>query len=1211
MNKNKLKAYAPAARREFIQAVTDRANLMGLSEGAVEQAELRGDVLLIAGRAYPKEVYPQRQALEARVAREGFRQVIEEAAYSWFNRFTALRYMELHGYLDHGLRVLSNPSGSHIPEVLEKATQVELPGLRRERVVELKLAGDKDAELYRMLLVAQCNQLHAAMPFLFERINDATELLLPDNLLHSDSLIRRLVTGIDEADWQEVEIIGWLYQFYISERKDEVIGRVVKSEDIPAATQLFTPNWIVKYMVQNSVGRMWLQTYPASALKGKMEYYIEPAAQSDEVEAQLKLITPEVIDPEGVTVLDPACGSGHILVEAYDVLKEIYQERGYRQRDIARLILEKNLYGLDIDERAAQLAGFALLMKARGDDRRILEDAPRLNVLAIAESAGVKAEELAGALLQVRSQPRAVPMVGGDNLWGDVSRQGALMVAAAAVETAGAAAAGVSREEIVDLLELFREGKTLGSLISVPDEMARRLPAIRGIVEENLNSGELYAREAASALLPFVRQAEVLAGKYDCVIANPPYMGNKYLNSQLKQYLKRNFAGYEKDLFSSFIVHNLRLTKAHGQLGFMSPFVWMFISSYEKLREKLIDAHTLTTLIQLEYSGFAEATVPVCTFTLYRQHLRGFTGSYIRLSDFRGAQNQAPKTLESIRNPACSWFYNAKQDDFKKIPGRPIAYWVSDSIRSAFLNFPSLATLGFPRQGNTTTDNARFVRSWFEVDGSRISYSCANSKELDVARTKWVPYNKGGGSRKWYGLNESLVNWEDNGREIKAIPHSVVANERLYFGDGLTWSTVKTVKCGFRYFGQGFIFDNKGACLFTDKSNIEYFCSLLNSDVFMHILGYINPSIAMQPGDVGKMPIVEIDVSRSVVEEIARQAIRISKNDWDSFETSWDFQELPLLRSDLKASTVEESFNNWQTHCNANIRRMQELETENNRLFIEAYNLQDELTPEVPEDQITLARANAETDTRRLVSYATGCMMGRYSLDKHGIIYTDSANIGFDPSNYQTFAADADGIIPVTDLDWFTDDACNRFVEFLRVAWSLDTTEENLRFVAAKLTPKQNEQPRDTIRRYFSTGFFKDHLQTYKKRPIYWLFSSGKQKAFECLVYLHRYTPSTLSRMRNEYVTPLFGKLSGQIEYVTGELNPKDITDITTSARNKLQKQLDALKKKLVELQAFDAELRHYADQRIALDLDDGVKVNYGKFGNLLADSKTIAAESE
>jgi type II restriction/modification system DNA methylase subunit YeeA len=1212
MNKNNLKSYAPQARRDFLRAVSDRAALLGLSPDVPARVEVSGDVVIINGQAHPRSVAVLRERLLERIKQESWEQFVEEIAYTWFNRFTALRFMELNGFLPHALRVLSNLDESKDePEILEKAHTVELPGLARERVVELKLAANKEAELYRLLLVAQCNQLHAAMPFLFERINDETELLLPDNLLHSDSVIRKLVSEIDEEDWRQVEIIGWLYQFYISERKDEVMGSVVKSEDIPAATQLFTPNWIVKYMTQNSLGRMWLQTYPDSGLRAKMEYYIEPAEKSDEVKSELAKLVSASINPEEIKILDPACGSGHILVEAYDLLKEIYRERGYSSRDIPRFILEKNLYGLDIDKRATQLASFALLMKARSDDRRILQDTPQLNVMAIEESAGLKAEELAGALFQVRSQPRAVPIVGEDNLWGDVSSQGSLMVAAAAIEEASGAG-GVSREEIVDLLELFREGKTLGSLIRVPEEMARRLPAIRRIVEENLNSGELYAREAANTFLPFMRQAEVLAEKYDCVIANPPYMGGKGMNAELKAFAAKNFSDSKSDLFAMFIERNFELTKKDGFLGFMTPFVWMFISSFEEIRRQITTQKTILTLVRPEYHAFFDsAYVSICSFVMSNK-ARKTKGIFYDLSAFYGAELQPLKLLEAIKNPDCGWRFQASSEDFNKVPGVPIAYWLSDNLRAAFEKGNKLGEIAETRKGMVTANNDSYVRLWFEIPLNKIGFNYLSREEAKKEKRKWFPYLKGGNFRKWYGNYESVVNWENDGYLLRNSLHPkenrVLAtnfNLEYIFKPNINWGAVSSSDFAARFCENGALFDAGGSACFPSSHNIKTVLGFLNSTVSTKLLKALNPTVNYQAGNISDLPLMLTSFSK--VDTITAEAIAISRADWDSFETSWDFQTFALLHRDLKGPSVAESFSNWEHHCNANIKRMQELETENNRLFIEAYGLQDELTPEVPEEQITLARADASADTRRLISYAIGCMMGRYSLDEPGLIYADSGGVGYNSLRYRTFAADADGIIPVTDLEWFDDDAANRFSEFIRRAWGDDTYGQNLAWIAAQLGAKSGEIPVETIRRYFSAQFFKDHMQTYKKRPIYWLFSSGKQKAFECLVYLHRYNESTLSRMRNEYVTPLMGKLAARIEHTT-----KERDDATTgSAKNKLQKQLDVLLKKQHELAAFDEQLRHYADQRIHIDLDDGVRANYGKFGTLLAEVKTIAAASE
>jgi hypothetical protein len=605
MNTAQIKAYAPQARRDFIQAVTEKANLFGLSRKNIESAEIKGDVAIIAGRPFSKNVGELQRKLAERIQKDGFDQVMEAAAYTWFNRFAALRYMEIHDYLGHGLRVLSNRGNSSIPEILEHAGDVDFQGMDKDKVIELRLAGNKDNDLYRLLIVAQCNALHDAMPFLFEKIDNETELLLPDNLLHSDSTIRKMVTEIDEKDWKDVEIIGWIYQFYISERKNEVIGKVVKSEDIPAATQLFTPNWIVKYMVQNTLGRMWLATYPDFPLKDKMEYYIEPAEQEPEVQKQLNSITPKDLNPEEITFLDPASGSGHILVEAYNVLKEIYLERGYRTRDIPRLILEKNLYGLDIDDRAAQLACFAVLMKARKDDRRILSHSGiKLNIMAIQETSSFDTEALTKNLLK----EKVIRFTGENELFPDFKGQMALR----AVKRYE-----VSRDEVIELLELFYHGKTFGSLITIPEELVEKMPLFTRLIEDKLQHGDMFERTAASKFKPVVEMAMILARKYDCVVTNPPYMGGKGMNSTLKNNAKIQYPDSKSDIFAMFAEKIISMTAKSGFVGLVMPYVWMFLSSYKSFRNKMITNATLNSLIQLEYNAFEPACVPVATFTLF------------------------------------------------------------------------------------------------------------------------------------------------------------------------------------------------------------------------------------------------------------------------------------------------------------------------------------------------------------------------------------------------------------------------------------------------------------------------------------------------------------------------------------------------------------------------------------------------------------------
>ena len=718
MNTNHIKSYAPKARTEFIATVTKQAAKYGISDAEIESAEVKGDVLLIGGRPFPVSVAKPRAALVETIQSKGFPQVMEQVAYSWFNRLCAIRYMELKDYLGHGRRVLSHPEHDAGFQILEECLDIELPGLNQAKVRELKLDGTKDEELYRHLLLAQCHALHEAMPFLFEPLDDETELLLPDNLTKTDSLIRGLILGIPEEDWESIEIIGWLYQFYISEKKDEVIGKVVKSEDIPAATQLFTPNWIVKYMVQNSLGAQWLATYPTSPLKEQMEYYIEPAEQTDEVNAQLAAITPSQLNPEELTLIDPASGSGHILVEAYDLFKAIYLERGYRQRDVPQLILTQNLFGLDIDERAAQLTGFALMMKGRADDRRLFERGVKLNVMALVDSAGFDAEGLA--------QNEEVRVELSDY--------------------------GLKLGGLTELTRLFEHATTFGSLIQVPEGLAEKLPALKRLSEAT--SQDLFVSEALKRLGPLVQQAKLLAAQYDAVVANPPYMGTKYQAPILKKYLKRHYNGYEKDFFSAFIIRAFSLNKHTGHVGIVAPYLWMFLSSYEVLREKIIDETTLATLIQLGYNAFEPACIPVATFTFRNHRVQNLIGSYIRLSKFKGHQNQAPRTLQAISNPNCGWLYNAKPSEFRIVPGSPFAYWINNNARTAFAEHPSLIDEVRPMVGLQTGDNDRFVRFWQEVSISQTFVKAKSADDALESGKRWFPLNKGGGFRKWHGLNE-------------------------------------------------------------------------------------------------------------------------------------------------------------------------------------------------------------------------------------------------------------------------------------------------------------------------------------------------------------------------------------------------------------------------------------------------------------------------
>nr|WP_278357167.1 BREX-1 system adenine-specific DNA-methyltransferase PglX [Acinetobacter lwoffii] len=1200
MNTSNIKKYAPQARNDFIAAMRKQAAKYGITADSILPAEQKGDLLLIGDQVFPLSVMKPRDKLIKRIQTSSFEQTIDYIAYSWFNRLCAIRYMECKGLLDHGRRVLSSADGSAgLPQILEECLDIDLPGLDASRVAELKLDGNKDEELYRELLLAQCHALNQVMPLLFEQVSDESELLLPDNLTKTDSLIRDLVSSIPEEDWSDVQIIGWLYQFYISEKKDQVIGKVVKSEDIPAATQLFTPNWIVKYLVQNSVGRLWMMAQPESMLASEWEYYIQPAEQTDEVNAQLKQLIDmrisedgDTLNPESITVLDPACGSGHILVEAYDCLKAIYLERGYRSRDIPRLILENNLYGIDIDTRAAQLASFALLMKAREDDRRLFGNPPKLNIIALQDSLELDA----------------------DQIWQDLNFNQAWQKGSH-VDLFGNDQKDLSSPEndarytlIQELVEKFKEAKTFGSLICM-DSPEQDFIDLQNTLEGLLIEGDTLQKAAAKKLLPLVIQAKLLAKKYDAVIANPPYMGGKGMNTALKDFAKKKFPDSKSDLFAMFIERGFVWCKDSGFNSMVTMQSWMFLSSYEAMREKLLQDRTIQTMAHLGARAFPEISgdvVQTTAFVMQGKLLDRFKPVFFRLADT--AQDFKEVELKAGLNRFDATF----QNDFKKIPGSPIAYWMSDKVRKAFLDNPSLGSLMNAAVGQNTGDNDRFLKIWSEVSFEKIGIGFSNLSEVTDSDYKWFPYNKGGPYRKWYGNIFYVLNWSNDGKEIKDF--AVIRNNGKHWSryiqnlhymlkEGVSWSATSSADFGCRFTPLGFFFDVKGTSGFTKNIDVKILAAYLTTNVVSFFLKFLNPTIEFQTRDIKNLPFPESVLSDNRVLSIASQNIFISKSDWDSYETSWDFTQNPIIRTGQL--NLEQAFNTWQQQNADAVTEMKRLEEENNKLFIEAYGLQDELTPDVPDEQITLTRADREKDSQRLVSYALGCMMGRYSLDEPGLIYAHAGNQDFDASRYQRFPADADGIIPLTEMHWFEDDATHRIQEFLTAVWGKDTLDTNMLWLAESLDKKASETAEDTIRRYLASKFYKDHMQTYKKRPIYWLFSSGKQGAFQALVYLHRYNESTLARMRTEYVMPLISKMAAMVNSLQSEIENSD----SAAEIKRKEKELQNLHKQQAELSSFEEKLRHYADQRISLDLDDGVKVNYGKFGDLLAEVKAVTGE--
>ncbi|MDO8843847.1 BREX-1 system adenine-specific DNA-methyltransferase PglX [Methylicorpusculum sp.] len=1171
METAKLKRFAQYARRSLKEQIETKLKQV-LAEDSAARRE--------SGQAIKK--------LERAIHDDGKDQVIERVAYTWFNRFCALRFMDLNRYNRVGIVSPADP-GQFQPEILAEAKMGHID----EEMVHDKIrqqifslldgkvpSRDPQGEAYRLLVVAACNYWNKSMPFLFQRIEDYTELLMPDDLLSGNSILAYTRESMTPDTCQNVEVIGWLYQFYISEKKDAVIGKVVQSEDIPAATQLFTPNWIVKYLVQNSIGRLWLMANPHSHLKEKchLDYYIQPAEQSPDVQEKLNALIQsrialdgQFLNPETLTVLDPACGSGHILVEAYDILKGIYEEQGYEPKAIPRLILEKNLYGLDIDDRAAQLAAFALMMKARADDRRIFVNPPKLNILSLQSTEKLNLAQLwhkldlykegkIGATSSLFEEPQL-------NLTDEINRQEYKLLA--------------------EILPLFVEAKTFGSLIQVPTKYEKPLADLLAQLENLEINGDSFQKNTAKTLQPYLQQAHILAMKFDAVVANPPYMGNKYLNPLLKDYLKKHYKGFEKDLFSASMIRNLAFAKETAQLGFMSPFVWMFISSYEELRTHFIDNATLTSLIQLEYSGFDGATVPICTFTLDKTHIPNYTGSYIKLSDFKGHENQAPKTIEAIKNSNCGWFYNAKPDDFKKISGSPVAYWVSDDVRNVFAKNSNLNEIANAVVGLQTGSNERFIRLWHEVKTNLICFGIGSREEAKNSSAKWFPYNKGGECRKWYGNQDFIVNWKNDGEEIrnfvdeKGKLRSRPQNIDSYFHSSVSWSDITSGIASFRYFPNGFIYDVTGmSAQSEDEAVLMRVLAFCNSKVVQWIAKTLNPTMHFQVGNYASLPALE-DVFLSVNVSTIQTAIELAKTDWNNYETSWDFTENPLIRQ--KQPTLKAAFEQWQTQNRAVIDEMQRLEEENNRLFIEAYGLQDELSPDVPIEQITLVRADREKDCRDFISYAVGCLFGRYSLDKTGLILASQGETLEDYLKQipePTLTPCENNVLPILDGDWFSDDLSERFREFLRVSFGEKQYEENQTFIEASLGKK--------IGQYFIKDFYNDHIKRYKKRPIYWLFSSPKG-SFNALIYMHRYRPDTVSVVLNDYLREFRTKL-------TAHKNHLEAVSISASAtqseKTKALKEIEKINKIIAELAAYEREVLYpLATQQIDIDLDDGVKV--------------------
>ncbi|WP_283599831.1 BREX-1 system adenine-specific DNA-methyltransferase PglX [Ligilactobacillus salivarius] len=1161
MNKNAIKKFATEARRELISRVSQKASKYGIVPG---DKSVNPSADSYEGYVFSPTEKEQRIALIKKVEDKGYEQVIEEVAYTWFNRFVALRFMEVNGYLPTRVRVFTNSNNEFKPQILTEAMQMNnLKGLDVKKVYEFKEAND-DEGLYKYLLITQCNALNDVLPDMFQNIKDYTELLFPDDLLQGkSSVIRQMIELIPEEDWKDaVQIIGWLYQYYNSEKKDEVNSAEISKENIPAATQLFTPDWIVRYMVENSLGRLWLEGHPNDDLKSQWKYYLEDAKQPENVQAQLDNIREKHKDltPEDLLCIDPCSGSGHVLTYMFDVLVQIYETYGYTTREAVSSIVKNNLYGLDIDKRAAQLAYFSIMMKACQYDRRFLKRGIKPHIYAINESNHKIDDEIIDEFSN------------GDSKL---------------------------KEAVTAIKDELYDAKEYGSILTITpqdwDMLYTRLEEVKG-------EATMYG-EAIESLRPLIQVAQVLSQKYDVVVTNPPYMGSKKMNAKLSRFIKKNYVNYKRDLFSVFVIHCSEMTKKTGYCGFLTPYVWMFIKNYEKMRNYLYKHTTIESLIQFEYSSFKEATVPVCTFVFQNQHIHK-NGCYVRLADFRGGMEiQRQKTLEAIKNHDCGYYYEQSTDDFSKIPGSPVAYWLGKKVYDIYKTSKTISYYMQCKSGIMTGNND-YISNWYEVPVMNIKFDCESSD--DMGDYRWFPLNSGGDYRLYYGNNLKVVNlWHDGIDIRKNVKNYRLRKKSLYFKKGITWGRITSSRIAFREVARGSLFGDAGPVGFIEKDR-RYVLGFLCSKVASYILFAMNPTLNYQVRDIENLPMKFDSINKHEVEKIITDCIYLSRTDWDTYETSWDFKGHPLIR---KASTISEAYNQWKVENNERFDQLKDNEEELNRIFIDIYGLQGELTPEVADKDVTVHKIFDTKDDvpetmkgskyirtkydeiTSFISYAVGCMFGRYSLDVDGLAY---AGGDWDDSKYTTFAADKDSIIPISDDEYFDDDIVNRFVNFVEVVYGEDTLQENLKFIADALGGKGH--PKEVIRNYFLNKFYKEHCKTYQKRPIYWLFDSGKKNGFKCLVYMHRYQPDTIARIRTDYVHEQQARYYTIIEDLEARIKAAD-----TGEKIKLKNQLKVIKNQDEEIKTYEEKIHHLADQMISIDLDDGVKNNYELFKDVLA----------
>ena len=1250
MNKTAIKNFAIWARNKLIADVSYDARLIGITEDGIAKPlpqSFGGTQFFDIGTAEPYsisgEAVRQRDKLIEVIQQKekdtdyktAYQYVIEEVAYTWFNRLIAIRFMEVNDYLPSHIRVLSSESGKLEPDLVTTPFDAELPFTAEEEALIFQLKQDnKLDEVFRILFLKQCNALNEILPALFEKTKNYTELLLSLSVIDQDGVVYHLIHDIPEDDFNierggQVEIIGWLYQYYNTEPKAAAFaknGKITK-EEIPAVTQLFTPDWIVRYMVENSLGRLWVEGHPECGLKENWKYYLEEAQQEPEVQAKLAEIRKEyaALNPKDIKLIDPCMGSGHILVYAFDVLMQIYESAGYSQRDAAKSILENNIYGLDIDDRAYQLAYFAVMMKARQYNRRILNGENSCHVYAIQESNSVNRAHLKyfGAGMD------------------DIEKNAAKM-------------------QLEGLLDTLTDAKEYGSILNVESynwDLLRRFVAAEDTAGQ-ISMDSVGVEDTAEQLNRLIDIGETMAQKYWVTCTNPPYAGTSNLSANVNNFVKKNYPDSKADLYAVFIERCRQMTVNNGFQAMITQHSWMFLSSFEKLREKmmLIETVNMAHLGARAFEEIGGEVVQTTAFVRCANHVKGYKGTYYRLIEPTSQQGKEKMFIAGENR------YIANQDDFSKIPGGPVAYWVSDSFIEFFNEKYAFKNIATAKAGLSTTDNNKFLRIWYETDFLHIGFNYSNLEETKDCKFYFIPEPKGGSFRKWYGNLDYVVDWYDNGKHIRKAAEGAsggrIVGSEYYFRKGLTWSDITSSgKLSVRYMPSGMIFNSSApSCFCINDKWLFYLMAFMNSPIAKEYLKYLAPTYHFNAGPIEKLPVIIDEQNEEAVTKIVSDTIALSRCDWDSFETSWDYKKHPLLRN---VSTISESFNQWKAECDDRFSKLKANEEELNRIFIDIYGLQDELTPEVEDKDVTVRKADLQRDIRSLLSYAVGCMFGRYSLDRPGLVFAggnfdavywrykgqaaldengDPIEGGYagislaeyhypkfhDTDDWETatwlsYEPDADNVIPITDEEYLDDDIVSRLCDWLKVVYGADTLEANLDYIAKALGNKGSTS-REIIRNYFLNDFFRDHCQTYSvtgsgKRPIYWLFDSGKQNGFKALVYLHRYTPDTIGNLRIDYLHKMQRVYESEINRM------QDMMDHSGNAREvaAASKRKDKLAKQLKECREYDEKISHLALSRIELDLDDGVKVNYrklqtaqdGKFYEVLADSKNIMVKEK